>query len=154
MRNMKCVILFLCLFAFVTGCHSDRIRTEYVTGVVRCDGNPVAQAQITFIPVEGSPGAIAATGTSDESGKYTIQVLQGNPGAGTTPGEYIVTIARTETIPVDSAGKQIQLAPGETANSYIGVERLPIKYKKQETTPFRVTVAKGKNKFDFELESK
>ena len=147
-------ILLVCFSVFLLGCHSDKIRTEYITGIITCDGNPVERAQVTFIPVEGSEGAIAASGISKEGGKYTVQVSQGEPKAGTTPGEYIVTIARTETIPVDGRGKEITLPPGATADSYIGVDRLPLKYKNKDTTPFKATVVKGKNTFDFALESK
>lgn len=70
----------LCIALTFAGCGSadDTPELGTVSGVVTLDGNPVANAQVTFKPLSG--GRISM-GISDESGLYTLEYKNNTPGA-------------------------------------------------------------------------
>lgn len=61
------------------GCRqaSDMPEVAPVTGVVTLDGNPLADATVTFSPESGRDSA----GTTNEAGQYTLIYLPDVPGA-------------------------------------------------------------------------
>ena len=131
-------IACFCVLVFV-GCSDGRLPTEHVTGTVTLDGQPLADAQIFFNPVEGG---IPAHGWTNEQGVYLITAMQGGgTGAGTVPGDYVVTVTKIE----------VTLAPdGESGTT---THLLPPIYRVTDQSPLRATVVKGRNRFDFELQS-
>lgn len=149
---MKKEILFLfcCIVCVSFGC-SNAIRTEPVTGTVYLNGTPLEGATVNFSPKDSADG-LPSFGKTDASGKYKLQTLQGAPDAGTTPGEYLVSISKTEMV---NTGKFYPGTPQNPQGSEIleSVLRTPKKYSDTSTSGFTATVKKGKNVFDFELES-
>ncbi|MDR1385653.1 MAG: carboxypeptidase-like regulatory domain-containing protein [Planctomycetaceae bacterium] len=145
------MILFFSVWLLVSGCNKTKaIKTDIVTGKVTFNGTPFAGATVNFTPKVGASGNPAYAVTA-EDGTYKLQTLLGNPDAGTTPGEYVVTISRTENAP---SGKKISDPdhPGKTLDEMRPKEVLPIKYKNTKTTPLTATVvADQANTFDFEL---
>ncbi|MGL4944099.1 MAG: hypothetical protein ACRC46_13040 [Thermoguttaceae bacterium] len=135
----------------LTGCSSKYIDTEAVTGTVTLDGVPLVDASVSFSPKvdgQGTPGAAV----TDTAGKYILQTPQGAANAGTSAGEYVVRITKTE-----------QKVTGKYKDNYSGEMRemtqpeniLPAIYGDTSKTPFSATVEKGKpNVFDFDLKSK
>lgn len=89
---MSRVIASLLLIALlsVTGCSgtpSDQPDTVAVDGTVTLDGEPLANALVTFSPTkDGRP----SSGATDESGYFELQYTADVPGA--VPGEHIVTV--------------------------------------------------------------
>src|SRR5207249_460541 len=63
-----------------------------VSGTVTADGQPLANATVTFIPKDGTPG-FGGTGKTDGSGKYTLAGSRDN-APGIPPGEYRVAISK------------------------------------------------------------
>ncbi|MDR1964932.1 MAG: carboxypeptidase-like regulatory domain-containing protein [Planctomycetaceae bacterium] len=131
---------------FIIGCHgSSVIKTDYVEGTVTYKGTPVADANIAFSPVSnGSP----AYGRTDSQGAYKLQTMLGAVDQGTTPGEYIVIINKSENIPtgkkeIDPDGKEVDVMTSRSL--------LPTVYSSTITTPLKVIVVSGKNTFDFDL---
>ena len=143
-----CLGMILSLFA-VAGC-SDKLRTYSVEGTVTLDSEPFASANISFVVKAEGKGNTAYART-DENGFYRLQTHLGVPNAGTTPGEYRVTISKTVPVPtgqkeLDSEGRYYdELEAKEVAQSI---------YTALESTPFSATVVKGKNTFNFDLKSK
>jgi hypothetical protein len=104
-------------------------KLNSVTGRVTLDGEPLAEAIVSFIPDKGPPsGAI-----TDDEGKYVLKFKTGDVGA--VAGEHTVTIS------TDLEGTN---RPED--------ERVPEQYNKQTT--LRVTVTEGQNEHDFDLHSK
>lgn len=136
------------MIVVVAGCSDGKIRTEPIAGTLTLDGKPLADAQIRFTPK--SPGqGLAAFGRSDANGRYRIQTLAGRPNAGTTPGEYLVTISKMELVP---NGKMVY-SMGEMIEARDSVQLLPELYSQTSKTPFSAVVAPGKNAFDFNVQS-
>ena len=151
MKNAFNITVVTCLlFGMTLGCSGGRkpIKTDYVEGKVTYKGVSVDKASVSFSPVKADTGH-SAYGRTDNSGTYKIQTFLGAPGRGTTPGEYIVTISKTEGVPtgrfsMDEDGNRIEV--DEVRNL------LPVVYNSAATTPLRATVTSGgPNKFDFDL---
>ena len=154
MRSIPTVLLaLLCLSITVpmSGCSDGRLKTEPVRGVITLDGEPLAEATVTFTPKaqgEGAPG-FART---NARGEYLLQTIQGNPDAGTLPGEYVVTVAKYKEVPT---GRGVRDNYGEVSDEMESVLIFPRMetYTNMDTTPFSATVVKGRNQFDFDLKS-
>ena len=145
-------LLSLSLLFVVTiiGCSDGRLKTEPVRGVVTFDGEPLADATVSFHPKESGAGA-AGFARTNEKGEYLLQTIQGNPDAGTLPGEYSVTIAKYIGVPT---GKKLTNDYGEVTDELNNVSVVPEIYVDPKKTPFSATVVKGKNQFDFDVKSK
>ena len=144
-------IILLVLITFATGCGgSTKQKTNRVEGTVEYKGAPLAGASVTFYPVGG--GATPAFGKTDENGKYKLQTAQGEVDAGTTPGEYTVTVSKRESVPTGKklrGGDNDELVYDETVMQ----ETLPTQYTTVDKTPFKATVENKKlNTFDFTLD--
>jgi hypothetical protein len=138
MRNL--IIVFVCFSFFFCSCGRTTLKTEKVTGIVTLDSQPLAEATICFNP-QHSDGYIGYA-TTDSEGRYVLQTALGAGGAGTVQGDYIVTIKKSKGVgPPDS-------------NTYRIESLLPDIYNDSQKCPFKVTVKKGTNEFNFDLISK
>ncbi|QDU76981.1 hypothetical protein Pan97_40400 [Bremerella volcania] len=133
------ITLFLLFFVPLVGC-GEVLDPDYkpVRGTVLLDGQPLADAQVTFVPLgEGSSGS----GFTNEQGEYTLYYAARRPGA--KAGENQVFITKSKP----TSGKK-----GERAFSEADSELLPARYNRQ--TELTATVEDKRNIFDFQLESK
>jgi hypothetical protein len=150
MKNtFSTIVIAMFLLGMTLGCSGGRkpIKTEFIEGTVTYKGAHVAQASINFFPANAGEGD-PAYGFTDASGTYKIQTFLGAPDKGTTPGEYIVTISKTEGV----ATGQFVVLDGTRMEEYDTRSVLPVKYNNAGTSPLRATVTSGgSNKFDFEL---
>jgi hypothetical protein len=119
-------VCFLCLALFFCGCKQTGPRLVKVTGVITLDGQPVADAIIHFTPIDGGRGSYAR---SDETGRYALQFLPGQPGA--TPGIHRIFIS--------------------TADESGGSETVPARYNRK--TELTATVNPRDATIDFPLET-
>ncbi len=146
-------LLCLCL-VLTAGCNTGKLKTESVTGIVTYDGQPLADALVSFSPKQAGMGQ-PSYGRTNDKGEYILQTSHGNPNAGTTPGEYYVTVTKS----VASSGPAtLELPMGSAPIAPSGpVEQpksaIPEVYGKADTSPLSATVVKGKNKIDFTLKS-
>ena len=116
------------------GCGPKRPELVPVTGTVVYQGQPVAEAQVTFMPV----GARPANGQTDAEGKFQLTTYEKNDGA--VPGEHSVTVSKM----VDTGKKQNSYAVMESA--------LPEKYQSPKLSGITQKVsAEGPNDFRIEL---
>lgn len=143
-------VLTVCALVLLTGCGgSNVLKTNRVEGTVTYNGAPLANASITFYPED--EGATPAIGKTDENGKYLLQTLQGAVDAGTTPGKYLVTISKKESVP---SGRKVRGGDNydEMVEEMISKETLPVKYTAKQSSGFEATVeAKKVNTFNFDL---
>ena len=145
MKKFALGLVALAMLTVLPAC-SKAIKTEGVTGVVTYNGEPLADATVKFIPTDGTGSQ--SYGKTNEKGEYKLQTLLGAADAGTTPGEYKVTVDCIETV---ETGKMIQ-ENGEEKPETIAQSLIPAKYNNAETSGLTATVAPGDNKIDFALE--
>lgn len=146
MKQITLLVVALCLAIAPFGCGKKVIKTEGVSGVVRLDGQPLANATVHFIPADSTGSA--SYGKTNENGEYKLQTLLGAADAGTTPGQYKVKI---ECIEMYETGKTFQ-ENGEEKNEMKPRSIIPAKYNDVSTSGLEATVVKGANTFDFDLQ--
>jgi len=101
---MKCAIAVLSAVV-LCGCveRSKPYKTAPVSGVITLDGQPLAAAHVTFMPVHeaqaGSQSGPEASGETDASGKYTLKSAFGDRGATIGKNRVMVTTRKTELDP-------------------------------------------------------
>lgn len=147
MQKFVSVLLLFVFVVIVSGCGDGKLKTYPVSGTVTYKGAPLADATIGFSPkVAGTgDGGYART---DDKGFYQLQTAQGRVNAGTTPGEYYVTISK-----VDAVGTGVFKTDDTGFRSEVtkAVSAIPEKYG-SAAGELSATVVKGKNVFDFDLE--
>jgi len=81
----------------VTGCFADKgaYRTASVKGSLTCEGKPVANVLVMFVPQAGEGRSAAepgkpAQGITDENGKFTLTTYE--EGDGAIVGTHLVRI--------------------------------------------------------------
>ena len=111
----------------LSGCsRGDRPPLGYVSGRVLIDGDPLVGAIVIFQPTVGR----AAQAQTDANGRYELTYLDGAKGA------KVGTNRVALTWPLD----------------YDGGQAIPARYSGDKSELVR-EVQKGRNAFDFELES-
>ncbi|MCR9234092.1 MAG: Ig-like domain-containing protein [bacterium] len=156
-------LLFLTVPLVCLGCSrgGDDIKLAPVSGVVTMDGKPLTNAIVIFSPQKGNP----SSGRTDSSGNYTLTYRDQLKGA--VPGSHSITII---TAPPESPrqaedSEVAEVIPVDTfASSDQGVPKLklpkdtfkkdPIPERYNSKSELKKEVVEGKNKFDFELQSK
>lgn len=132
---MKCLsrcslrVVILCFGAVLVGCSSGDLGR--VSGKVTLDDQPLADAEITFTPIEGGRPSIA---TTDSSGAYELLYTKDQKGA--VVGPHTITITTYE----------------ESDDQVTREEKVPTKYNLETT--LKETVKAGSQTLDFELDSK
>jgi hypothetical protein len=129
----------------LAGCSSRDNLPERVpvTGTVIYQQQPVAGASVAFHP-QGS--TVAAMARTDEQGRFSLMTY--TPDDGALPGDYVVTITKTE---ITGGGPQAT----DDAPAPPSIERslLPDKYASTSTSGLRETVVAGTPRdIRFELE--
>ena len=117
----------------VAGCSgSNRPSLAPVSGVVTWRGDPVAGAEVMFMPTGGRP----ATGTTDADGRYRLSTFAKDDGA--LVGRHKVTI--TKRVPINDQ----PYAPERS--------EIPANYGTAATSGLEADVAApGPNEFEFPL---
>ncbi|MBR4832896.1 MAG: hypothetical protein IKU86_00990 [Thermoguttaceae bacterium] len=144
MKKFALYLVALAMLAVLPAC-SKAIKTEGVTGVITYNGEPLAAATVKFIPADGTGSQ--SYGKTNEKGEYKLQTLLGAADAGTTPGEYKVTVDCIETY---ETGNMIQ-ENGEEKPETKARSIIPEQYNNAETSGLTATVVEGDNTFNFDL---
>ena len=140
------VVFTLCI---VAGCSDGKLKTTPVTGTIKYKGEPVSGATVSFSPTKEGAGD-GAVGRTDDKGVYKLQTAKGNVDAGTTPGEYIVMVTKSESV---ETGVTRTDSTGAVIPEMTSKRMLPAKYA-TPGTPLKATVTgkKKDNVFNFDLE--
>lgn len=140
--------LFGLLMVCILGCAGDPVEQRQliqVSGIVSLDGAPVEGVTVWFIPRSGTPGN-GGTGTTDATGKYTLQEANGQTGV--MPGQYDVSFSKF-AMP-DGTPVSADVQP-ESVNAK---QIMPRKYLKAETSGINADVSASSSSLDFALKSK
>lgn len=145
MKKFALLLVALAALTVLPAC-SNAIKTEGVSGVVTYNGEPLADANVKFIPTD-STGA-QSVGKTNEKGEYKLQTLLGAADAGTTPGEYKVAIDCLESFDTG----ETYVADGGEEKAVVDVRSvIPETYGNPETSGLTATVVEGDNVINFEL---
>lgn len=133
----RCVTFVLGAGAlFAAGC-SNLVPVQ---GEVTLDGQPLAGAQVMFVPTTGRP----ATGKTDAHGKFRLTTNHANDGV--AAGEYTVTVTANKV--------EYQAKPGSEEGF---VEKLiwlaPEKYSRPAESGLKQTVSPTTTQIRLELKS-
>ena len=148
-----------CLLALCIGCSISCQKTSKLEGLVPASGvltfenAPVEGAAVMFAPAAGSSGMRTATATTDAKGRFSMMTL--NPGDGVFPGEYVISIQKTESVgeAKPSVTREGVVVEGRTQTDGRYRDLLPMKYKDAKTSELKVSIpAKGDKKIEFKLE--
>jgi hypothetical protein len=133
----------------VCGCTegSKAYKTAPVSGAVTLDGQPLAAAHVTFMPVQdsqsGSQSGPEAAGDTDTGGRYSLKTVFGDAGASVGKNRVMITTRKTELDP-SNADRSREVAK----------ERVPTRYfTEQAPIVFDVPLA-GSKAANFELTTK
>ncbi|HEV3236362.1 MAG TPA: carboxypeptidase-like regulatory domain-containing protein [Gemmataceae bacterium] len=85
--RLSLLIVSSILFLSATGC-SSKGKPVKVAGVVTLDDQPLPEAFVQLVPLEGS--GHVATGATDEQGRFELTTYNSRDGA--LPGEYKVVV--------------------------------------------------------------
>lgn len=149
-RLTLCVsALIFCVFAGCGGGHQFKFDAQKVEGTVLYKGAPLSQATVSFAPKIDDDGSKFASGKTDENGKFTLTIRPGGePGKGTTPGDYLVLVSR-------KGDKPVRYEKSDMGDVPIYEETVPKKYQSKLHTDLSAFVEKKpKNEFVFELKDK
>jgi hypothetical protein len=156
--------LSLALFAIlVTGCGSGN-SVAPVTGTVTLDGQPVADIELIFEPqqVDGGSANVGpySMGTTDSSGKFTLETRNGEAGAivakhqvtfnfaGEDPEE---AIAEAQGMMQEADGDQAIISKAKaTIERLKNAPKMPERYSGMNSE-ITADVKAGENTFTFEL---
>lgn len=146
----RIVPLTIAVVLSLSGCGPEMPATVPVTGKIIYKGEAVARAQVGFVPKTEGNGALPARGETDEDGIFELRtyVSPGHEAEGVTPGEYAVTVQKTD-IPADPAkmSEMFSKNPG-----YVPPQMLPSQYATASLSPLNAPVTEdGDNHFEFEL---
>jgi len=125
------------LLPLAVGCNNSLVP---VSGTVRLDGKPLAEAGVVFQPI--GQGAVAS-GTTDAQGQFHLAT---GSQLGAAPGEYCVTVSKARVIGVD---RDERVAP-----TGVKVERVtPVEYADPATSPLKANVNRSTGTYNFDLTS-
>lgn len=155
-RSMLAVCLCVAVVVTSTGCPepepADRLDRVPATATVTYNGTPVEGATVTLFPKDS--GGKGAFGLTDSSGTATLGTYESGDGA--VPGEYTVTVFKTEGatsgVVGDAEESDVAEEEEESEEDVEAADLLPVKYKDISTTDLSATVTEGgDNAFVFEL---
>jgi hypothetical protein len=135
---------FLVAAAVVAAGCGGGAKTAPTSGRITYKGKPVAKAHVSFTPVEGDRRA--ATGLTDDDGRYTLETFA--PGDGALVGHYRVSIIARGPDRPPRPGEMGSGMPGEMMP---GDPVIPTKYFAPDSSGLTFEVKPGKNQADFEL---
>ena len=135
--NLGLGALMLC----VAGCGDGGPTLAPTTGLVTLDGQPVADAAVSFMPVGGGP---MATGNTNSEGVFELKTTN-KPGA--VVGEHRVAVVKMKEYGYDPNGT---VGPGGIRTQWF----VPQKYSLADSSGLTATVGKSDNELFFELSSR
>ncbi|MCA9049044.1 MAG: carboxypeptidase regulatory-like domain-containing protein [Planctomycetaceae bacterium] len=102
-RNLLCSFIGLALLTGCGGAPSDMPPLGTVTGTVTVDGQPLANAMVTFTPAEGGR---PSTGMTGPDGAYALKYTADHMGAAI--GKHFVTVGKLQAEGSYESGKEAE----------------------------------------------
>jgi hypothetical protein len=144
----RCGWLAVGLVALAGGCSQSDPSLVPVTGTVTLNDRPLANATVTFIPKDGTPG-FGGVGKTDAAGKYTLKGGR-DDAAGIPPGAYRVVIGKR----LMPDGSEVPADDNTPPMNSPARESLPDAYSSMAASALSATVQPGGGPIDFPLKDK
>jgi len=143
-NNIKQITaLFACAgLLLISGCFGGNSDLGNVTGTIKVNGEPISNAAVTFMPVEGR----ASIGLTDAEGRYKMVYTVGQDGARIGKHKVFIT---TEVVKEPAYGHQSGAA--DPVRQKGRKELLPKNYSERNYTELTANVESGDNTIDFDL---
>jgi hypothetical protein len=119
-----------------------------VIGTITLNDQPLANATITFIPKDGTPG-FGGVGKTDAAGKYKLLGSR-DDAVGIPPGEYRVVVSKRRM----PDGSEVPADDHTPPMNSPARESLPAAYSSMAATTLSATVRPGVGPIDFPLRDK
>jgi hypothetical protein len=141
---------YLVVVAVILGCSDSKpYKTAAVSGRVTLDGNPLANARVTFQPVHtANAGALSgpeSSGVTDSNGNYSLTTVFKDKGATVGRSRVMITTLKMERPAND---------PEEGKFKMVAPEKVPNKYSTEKAPLYYDVPAGGTNSANFELTTK
>ena len=135
----------------IAGCGTPPPEIVPVTGVLTCNGAPLGNALVSFVPMqEGLDGNFTASGVTDRAGKFSLQ-LPGQSEPGCCACECKVLVVEGP-IPGDSRGQdEKSLLASARFRKSLTNRPIPKEYERVGTTPLTYTVSAEIKSFEIDL---
>ena len=136
-------------FAISCGCSesSKPYKTAPVSGVIKLDGQPLAAARVTFMPLPDGQSTRQsgpeAAGETDAAGRYSMTTVFGDSGASIGKNRVMVSTRKTELDPTNP-----------DRSKEVAKERVPGKYFTDQAPLIFEVLPDGSKSADFELTTK
>lgn len=123
------VVTSFCLIALLSGCDQPTNLVP-AAGIVKIDGKEAENITVQFLPdsLDGGTSGPSSFGSSDASGRFTLQTHDGKPGA--VPGQHVVMLVDED---------EERPAQGEPAAK---PPRIPTLYS-VVSSPLKITIVEG-----------
>ena len=139
----------LALCCFIAGCDSGRPMTAPVFGTLTLDGNPIAGAVVTFVPVAGGR---PAQGESDAEGRFKLSTFGADASDGAAIGEHRVSVTKVQ--PSNDRNQRRPYDPPDPNDRRPQIVWLvPQRFSNTSTSGLSSTVVSGTNEVRFDLKS-
>lgn len=159
MRNsyFRRSVLIACVSVWFSGCSGKSVpdwpEPVPCSGTVTMNGELLSNARVIYIPESGTVGP-GGSGTTDESGKYSVQSLGADQSKkdGLIPGKYKVAFSRM----VKPDGQVWVPGPNSTEGPATSGarEELPARYSMPFQSKMIVEVTDKSSIHDFQLKKK
>jgi hypothetical protein len=132
--------LLLLGLIILAGCGNN---TGYVSvsGQVTLDGQPLANAIVTFQPMANSKGETAGVGSfgkTDAQGKFTLEAMTPSPQSGAAVGRHRVRIGTAGGAPLNTESDSAAPSKSKGERPRIPSDRIPSRYNTESTLTFDV----------------
>jgi hypothetical protein len=125
-------------------------QTVSVSGKITYQDKPLAGAEVGFISSTGGEDLLPARGVTNDAGEFTLTTYfdPQHELKGAIPGEFVVTVSKSETMDEEKMREQFATNPTMEFKKLV-----PAKYTNAKESPLKATVkAEGPNNFEFKLE--
>lgn len=136
--RLKAPAAILLLFFLLTSCSSKEPGPELTptTGKVLLNDEPLVNADLSFVPLDGTPGVGGQARTKDGG---SFQVTYGHGGAGLPAGTYRVAVSY-RLMPDGTPVPEGDTTPPIESPAR---ESLPVKYSDHDRSELKATVSPG-----------
>jgi hypothetical protein len=137
------------IVALVCGCSesSKPYKTAPVSGVIKLDGQPLAAARVTFMPLPDGQSSRQsgpeAAGETDATGRYSMKTVFGDSGASIGKNRVMVSTRKTELDPTNP-----------DRSKEVAKEHVPGRYFTDQAPLIFDVPPSGSRSADFELTTK
>ena len=143
--------LWIALLTVATGCGESGPPLVDVEGTVSFDGEPLSNADITFLPDPGNEHVTPGMAHTGDDGTYRAR-YQGRYGL--AEGSYKVTLNKIELAEgIEDMPEEMLNDPAQMEMGGFTQQTLPDTYADVNKSNFDIAVTSGGGPYDFELDS-